>query len=78
MNKNIYEYLNYYKDYTFDDILFNQMDALVFSMIIYAPFKDTKNTSSIQNLYKQNIHAVIVNSATIGRVHPIRKRIIGI
>ena len=63
MNKNIYEYLNYYKDYTFDDILFNQMDALVFSMIIYAPFKDTKNTSSIQNLYKQidknNIHGAM-------------------
>ena len=53
MNKNIYEYLNYYKDYTFDDILFNQMDALVFSIIIYATFKNMKNTSSIQNLYKQ-------------------------
>lgn len=53
MNKNIYEYLNYYKDYTFDDILFNQMDALVFSIIIYASFKNMKSTSSIQNLYQQ-------------------------
>ena len=53
MNKNIYEYLNYYKDYTFEEILFNQMDALVFSIIIYAPFKNMQNTSSIQNLYKQ-------------------------
>ena len=63
MNKNIYEYLNYYKDYTFDDILFNQMDALVFSIIIYATFKNMKNTSSIQNLYKQ------VERETHGKIH---------
>ena len=52
MNRNIYEYLNYYKDYTFDEVLFNIMDALLFSMLIYLPMESRKDELLLKDLNK--------------------------
>lgn len=47
MNNTIYDYLRYYKETSFEKIIFNQMDALVFSILIYLPFKETCQKSTI-------------------------------
>ena len=52
MNKNIYEYLNYYKDYSFDEVLFNIMDALLFSILIYLPLNNVKDEVLLKDLNK--------------------------
>lgn len=41
--KNLIDYLEYCKDYTFEESNFNQMDALVFSVLSYLPIKNFKN-----------------------------------
>ena len=48
--KNIIDYLNYYKDYTFEEINFNQMDALAFSILSYLPIKKIRNGNKLKDL----------------------------
>ena len=65
MNKNIYEYLNYYKDYSLDEILFNVMDALLFSILIYLPLKSMKDYVLLEDLNKY------INKYEHGAIAPI-------
>lgn len=51
-NTNIYDYINYYKDSSFDEVLFNIMDALVFSILIYLPLKDVEGEVLLKDLKK--------------------------
>ena len=53
MNKNIYEYLKYYKEHTFDEVLFNIIDALVFSIIIYLPIESSNKDLTMKELYNK-------------------------
>ena len=57
MNNDIYDYLNYYKDYTFKDIKFNIIDALLYSIISYVPIDNIREgiTLKILNNYMENI-----------------------
>lgn len=65
MNKNIYEYLNYYKDYSFDEILFNVMDALLFSILIYLPLENVSEDVLLEDLNKY------INKYEHGAIAPI-------
>ena len=50
----VFDYLEYYNDLTFDDCPFNDVDNIVFSTLIYLPFKhiDFKKDMSINELSK--------------------------
>ena len=50
---NIFDYAKYYKDYNFDEILFNQMDALIFSMLAYLPVSNFERGCNISNLMQK-------------------------
>ena len=50
MSTNIFDYVKYYKDKTFDEILFNQMDAFVYSILVYLPVKNFENGIRISEL----------------------------
>ena len=45
------DYLDYYKDYTFDSIGFNQMDTLVFSCLVYLPVDSFEEGKSFKDFY---------------------------
>lgn len=50
MSTNILDYVKYYKDKTFDEVLFNQMDALVYSILVYLPVKNFNDGIKISDL----------------------------
>ena len=52
MNTNIIDYVKYYGNSTFDEIKFNQMDALVYSILVYLPVKNVINGTKISELSK--------------------------
>ena len=54
--KNIIDYLNYYKDYTFEEINFNQIDALVFSILAYLPIKKINNGNRLKDIILEEVH----------------------
>lgn len=35
----IYDYLDYYKNCSFEEVGFNQMDAMLFACLVYLPIK---------------------------------------
>ena len=53
MNTNILDYAKYYKDSDFNEILFNQMDALVYSILVYLPVENVADGSKISELYSK-------------------------
>ena len=53
MNTNILDYAKFYKDSSFDEIAFNQMDALVYSILVYLPVHNIANGSKISELYNK-------------------------
>ena len=48
--KNILDYAKYYKDYSFNEILFNQMDALIYSILVYLPVQKVSDGTKISEL----------------------------
>ena len=50
--KTVFDYINYYRNETFDDYKFNDMDNIVFSALAYLPLDDLKNDLSIDNIGK--------------------------
>lgn len=48
--KNILDYAKYYKDYNFSEILFNQMDALIYSILVYLPVQNVADGTKISEL----------------------------
>ena len=49
---NIYDYIKYYKNSEFEEIKFNIMDALVFSMLAYLPVKKVEDGIDLSKLLK--------------------------
>ena len=50
MSKNVYDYIEYYKDSTFDEVPFNVIDGVVFSIMAYYPIKEEVNEVSFRIL----------------------------
>ena len=50
---NIFDYANYYKDYNFDEILFNEIDALIYATLAYLPVPTMTNGSVIGNIMEK-------------------------
>ena len=49
---NIYDYIKYYGDYSFDDRIFNEVDNIVFSMLAYVNYEGIINkTITIKDAY---------------------------
>ena len=48
MDYSIFDYLAYYKNYTFDEVKFNEVDALLYSIIAYVPIDELRDNSSIK------------------------------
>jgi len=46
----IFTYLDFYKDYSFDEVNFNMIDALVYSIISYIPIESIRDNSSFEVL----------------------------
>ena len=44
---NIYDYIKYYKNASFDEVNFNVMDALIYSMLIYLPLETIEDGSTL-------------------------------
>ena len=63
MEGNIYDYLDYYKDYSFDEVNFNMMDALLYSIISYVPIDNMNDDCSIKTL--NNITSTIITKGTM-------------
>lgn len=40
---NMFTYIDYYKDYTFNEISFNDIDALIFASLVYIPIMKLSN-----------------------------------
>ena len=55
--KNILDYIKYYKSQTFDEVKFNVMDALIYSILVYIPVMDLDNGSTLKEMYN-NIYSV--------------------
>ncbi len=51
MENTIFEYLDYYKDYSFKDIKFNIIDALLYSTLIYIPITNMRENTSLKTYY---------------------------
>lgn len=51
MSTNILDYAKFYKNSGFDEIAFNQMDALVYSILVYLPVYNIANGTKISELY---------------------------
>lgn len=45
----IYDYLDYYKNYSFDEVGFNQMDAMLFACLVYLPIKSFSENKSYKD-----------------------------
>ena len=52
MSTNILDYVKYYTEKSFDEVLFNQMDALVYSILVYLPVKNHESGTKISELSK--------------------------
>ena len=52
MSTNILDYVKYYKEKSFDEVLFNQMDALVYSILVYLPVHKVNNGTKLSDLSK--------------------------
>ncbi len=50
MNNSIYDYLEYYKDKTFNEVKFNTIDALIYSYIAYLPIDKIRDGTSLKTL----------------------------
>ncbi len=50
---NIFDYANYYKDYNFDEIMFNEIDALIYATLAYLPVPTMTNGSVIGNIMEK-------------------------
>ena len=50
MEFSIFDYINYYKDYSFKDIKFNSVDALIYSILAYMPLDKIREGSSIKSI----------------------------
>ena len=48
--KNIFDYIKFYKDKSFNEVLFNQMDALIYSILVYLPIYNIDNGTKISGL----------------------------
>ena len=51
MTNNFLEYIDYYKDNTFDEIHFNMIDAALLAFLSYEPCFDIKDDSTFEDLY---------------------------
>ena len=49
MNENIYDYLDYYKNCSFEEVGFNQMDAMLFACLVYLPIKSFSENKSYKD-----------------------------
>lgn len=63
ITNNFLEYLEYYKDYSFDEIRFNDIDATLLAFLAYAPCIEIDDNSTFEDLYnkckfmnEENIH----------------------
>lgn len=45
----IYDYLNYYKNCSFEEVGFNQMDAMLFACLVYLPIKSFSENKSYKD-----------------------------
>lgn len=52
MNTNIFDYVNYYKEKSFNEVLFNKMDAFVYAILVHLPIQNFENGINISNLSK--------------------------
>ena len=53
---NVFDYVDYFKDYTFQEREFNEVDNIVFSLLSYVDFngivKESKDNITIEEAYK--------------------------
>lgn len=66
----IYDYLNYYKNYSFDEVKFNQIDAMLFACLVYLPIKSFRGDKSYKDFisyaytfYKDDLGGVMKPSS---------------
>lgn len=66
----IYDYLDYYKNCSFDEVSFNQMDAMLFSCLVYLPIKSFSKAKSYKDFvpyaysfYKEDFSGVMKPSS---------------
>ena len=45
----IYDYLDYYKNCSFEEVGFNQMDAMLFACLVYLPIKSFSENKSYKD-----------------------------
>lgn len=45
----IYDYLDYYKNCSFEEVVFNQMDAMLFACLVYLPIKSFSENKSYKD-----------------------------
>ena len=50
---NIYDYIKYYKDSTFEEVNFNIMDSLIYSILVYLPVNNIENGSNLAKLLNE-------------------------
>ena len=66
----IYDYLDYYKNCSFEEVGFNQMDAMLFSCLVYLPIKSFRGDKSYKDFvsyaytfYKDDLGGVMKPSS---------------
>ncbi len=50
MNTNIFDYVEYYKEKSFNEVLFNKMDAFVYAILVHLHINNFESGTSISNL----------------------------
>lgn len=66
MEYTILDYIEYYKDYSFSEIKFNMIDALLYSIISYVPVDHIRDNTSLKSLY--NITSTIKTGGTMAKL----------
>jgi hypothetical protein len=66
MEYTIFDYIEYYKDYSFVEKKFNMMDALIYSIISYVPVDNLRENSSLKAL--NNITSNIKGTGTMSNL----------
>ena len=66
MEYTIMDYIEYYKDYSFNDIKFNMIDALLYSIISYIPVDHIRDNTSLKSL--NNITSTIKGTGTMSNL----------
>lgn len=51
---NLYDYIKYYKNFDFEEINFNTVDALIYSVLIYLPINELSNGSTPKEINYTN------------------------